>query len=105
MGNEATDQTAILVIGDAPAPAHATRIVFAALDAGVLARTAPDSVICRLFSTDCDAMTVAETLVALRWTGRLWVVAPGLPNRTMVQRELQAGATGLKVEVVPELQA
>lgn len=104
-GNESSAEAAGLVIGDAPAPVHAVRIAFGALDAAVLARVAPVFVICRLFARDSDAVTVAETLAALRWTGRLVVIAPGLPNRAMVQREIQSGAPGIKVEVVPELQA
>lgn len=104
-GNESGAETAGLVIGDAPAPDHAVRIAFGTLDAAVLARVAPAFVICRLFAKDSDAMAVAEVLAALRWKGRLVVIAPGLPNRAMVQREIQSGAPGIKVEVVPELQA
>lgn len=94
-----------LLIGDAPGPEGALRATFAALDAGLLARMAPARVICRLFAAEGDALAVAETLSALGWTGRLTVVAPGLPNRVMVQRELQANAGEVRVEVVPALQA
>ncbi len=97
--------TKTLVIGDAPGPDVSVRTTFGAIDAGMLGRVAPDCVICRLFATDSDAMLVAETLAALGWRGRLLVIAPGLPNRAMVQRELQASAPGVTIEVVPALQA
>lgn len=103
-GGQESSAQATLVIGDAPGPAHAVRIGFAALDAETLARVAPVFVICRLFAPESDAMGVAETLSALRWKGRLIVVASGVPNRAMVQREIQSGAPGVKVELVPELQ-
>ncbi|MBC2835379.1 hypothetical protein [Paragemmobacter straminiformis] len=104
--SDGTEQAAAptLLIGEAPGPEGALRIAFAALDSGLLARVGPARVICRLFAPEADAMAVAETLAALGWAGRLTVVAPGLPNRAMVQRELQASAGRVKIEVVPALQ-
>lgn len=41
---------------------------------------------------DCDALEVIETLGTAGYRGRLRVLAPRLPNRQLVQRELRAHA-------------
>lgn len=93
---------AILLVGTAKGPVGAVRVGFARLDGALLARLAPARVICDLFAGDGDAMMVAEVLAALGWRGRLTVLAPGLPNRRMVQQELQSIAPWIRVEVVAE---
>ncbi len=92
----------ILLVGTVKGPVGAARVAFARLEAA-LARIMPDRVICDLFGNDGDAMMVAEVLAALEWRGRLTVVAPGLPNRRMVQQELQSIAPWIRVEVVAGL--
>lgn len=94
---------AILLIGAAEGPEGAARVALAQLDGGVLHRLRPAQVICALFGKDSDAMMVAERLAELGWRGRLTVLAPGLPNRRMVQQELQAIAPWIRVEVVAAL--
>lgn len=92
-----------LLIGAVAGPEGALRAPFRMLDAALLAHVAPDTVICALLAGDSDAMTVAERLAELGWRGRLVVVAQGLPNRRMVQQELQAIAPWISVEVVAAL--
>ncbi len=100
-----SDETkaAHLLIGAVEGPVGAARVAFGRLDAAVLAQVAPAQVICALFAKDCDAMMVAERLADLGWRGRLTVLAPGLPNRRMVQQEVQAIAPWIAVEVVAAL--
>ncbi len=97
--DEATGGT-VLVIGGVSGPDGAARLPLARIDAAVLARLAPVQVICALFDASADAMAVAERLTECGWSGRLTVLAPGLPDRRMVQRELQVVATGITVEVI-----
>lgn len=99
----AKESHAILLIGAAEGPEGAARVAFARLDSGVLDSVRPARVICALFGKDSDAMMVAERLADLGWRGRLTVLAPGLPNRRMVQQELQAIAPWIRVEVVAAL--
>lgn len=96
-------KAATLLIGAVAGPEGALRVPFRRLDSAVLAHIAPETVICALFASDCDAMMVAERLAGLGWRGRLVVVAQGLPNRRMVQQELQAIAPWISVEVVAGL--
>lgn len=95
-------QPATLLIGAVAGPEGAPRAAFLRLDATLLARVNPQRVICALFAGDSDAMMVAERLAELGWRGVLTVLAPGLPNRRMVQQELQAIAPWITVEVVAD---
>lgn len=97
--DEATGGT-VLVIGAVSGPEGAVHLALTRIDVVLLARLAPVQVICGLFDASADAMAVAERLAECGWSGRLTVLAPGLPDRRMVQRELQAVATGITVEVI-----
>lgn len=92
-----------LLIGAVAGPEGAVRVPVQRLDAAVLANFAPDRVVCALFAGDYDAMMVAERLAELGWRGLLVVLAQGLPNRRMVQQELQAIAPWIRVEVVAQI--
>ena len=96
-------EPAWLLIGGVAGPKRGVRVPFVRLDAALLARLAPRHVVCALFAADCDAMIVAERLTELGWRGRLMVVAHALPDRRMVERELQAIAPWIRVEVVAAL--
>lgn len=94
----------LALLPDATAgPVMAQHLGLAQLDARTLAQIAPMQVICPLFWAEGDAVQVAERLVALGWTGVLTVLAPDVPNRRMVQHEVQAVAGGIRVEVVAAL--
>lgn len=73
---------------------------FGALDPALVARLRPDRVICPLLARDFDASLLAQRLAGWGYRGRLTVIAPRLPDRAMVQRELSAAAPTLSVEVV-----
>lgn len=57
-----------------------------------------------LFCNDFDALEVIETLGAAGYRGQLRVVAPKLPNRQVVLRELRAHAVrqGITLEMVEQ---
>lgn len=96
-------EPAWLLIGGVAGPERSVRVPFVRLDAALLARLGPRHVVCALFAADCDAMIVAERLTELGWRGRLTVVAQALPDRRMVERELQAIAPWISVVVVAAL--
>lgn len=78
-------------------PHHAR---FSALGPAMIARIRPDRVVCPLLARDFDASLLAQRLAGWGYRGRLTVIAPRLPDRAMVQREVAAAAPLLKVEVV-----
>lgn len=94
------DASSVLLVGAVAGPKGAVRLAFARLDAEALRRIAPLQVVCALFAAEGDALAVAERLAECGWHGRLTVLAPGLPNRRMVEAELQSAATGIAVEVI-----
>lgn len=55
---------------------------------------------CELFTPQGDALGIIAALVAAGATGHLSVIAPPLPDPDMVERELQAQATGFSVALV-----
>lgn len=77
-----------------------TIAAFADLDADFLAEVAPDLVILPLFSVQQDAMTMVEALTDLGYGGAISVMAPRLPDRGMVERELRALGPGLRLRLV-----
>lgn len=70
------------------------------IDAALLARLSPTRVICPLFAAEYDALTVAQRLSRLGYTGLLLVVAPDLPNPRMVEKEIRNQSGGIEVRVI-----
>lgn len=80
-----------------------TRVVvtgFAGLDADAMAAHRPALVLCHAISAGFDAMDVACRLSALRYRGRLVVVAGCLPCPAIVPVELASACPALRVEVI-----
>ena len=73
---------------------------FADLNAGFLAEIAPELVVLPLFSPHQDATTMVEALMALGYAGAISVMAPRLPDRAMVERELRALGPGTRLRLV-----
>tara|TARA_R110002096_G_scaffold350602_2_gene543812 strand:+ start:4971 stop:5225 length:255 start_codon:yes stop_codon:yes gene_type:complete len=65
----------------------------------LLGALAPRCVIVPLFAGPFDVLTLLEQLVTARYTGRVLVLAPPLPDRAMVLAELQAHAPGLRLRL------
>jgi hypothetical protein len=78
------------------------RADFHGVDARLLSALRPERIACPLLAPRFDAEQLAQRLDALGFTGRLTVVAPGLPDRQMVARELSATAPAMTIEVVPD---
>lgn len=84
-------------------PEQAARLVHVGslgLTADLLARLLPDAVIVPLFGPWSDALDLAERLQALGYRGALLVLAPPLPDRALVLRELTGAAPGLQVRLL-----
>jgi hypothetical protein len=83
-------------------PAHVTAlpISFSALEHKLVTSVAPTKVVVPLMARGFDAADVVEQLVECGYQGSLWVLAPKLPNRRMVERELRSMAAGIMVEVI-----
>lgn len=62
-------------------------------------------VVAPLFRTDFDALELIETLGTLDFRGTLRIVAPVLPNRSIVLRELRSHAArkGISVDLTEEV--
>lgn len=72
-----------------------------ALDQVLLATLGADRVVCPLFAATFDALAVAARLAGLGFGGRLYVMAPDLPNPRMVEREIRAQGGGIEVRLIP----
>ncbi|NBZ86001.1 hypothetical protein GV832_00260 [Rhodobacteraceae bacterium CYK-10] len=70
------------------------------LSAALLAELRPDRIVLPLFTGSCDAMTVVEQLEALRYAGKIVVIAPPLPKPTLVERELRGAGPGDRLTLV-----
>jgi hypothetical protein len=70
------------------------------LTAVAITRFGPVTVVCHLISGSLDASMVLRRLVEIGYRGQCIVLAPRLPRREIVQRELQADATGISVELI-----
>jgi hypothetical protein len=88
-------QTRVLEQRPAMAP-----VGFSALTPGLLDRVQPAAVAFALFSPVQDAFQVLGRLERLGFRGRVLALAPPLPARRMVERELQAQAPMLRVRVL-----
>ena len=73
---------------------------FSGLDAGFLARVQPGMLVLPLFAAGYDAVVAVETLEALRYQGRIAVLAPDLPKPRLVERELQALGPGARLMLI-----
>ena len=78
------------------------RAPLSALTARLLSETLPNSVVVPLIGRDSDAVSVIAHLAGLGYRGRILVLAPRLPDRTMVEQELRAEAKGLTVDLIEE---
>jgi len=83
-------------------PLHVTAvpIMFSALEQKLVSSVAPTKVVAPLMARGFDAAEVIEQLAACGYQGSVWVLAPKLPNRRMVERELKSMATGIQVEII-----
>lgn len=71
-----------------------------ALDAGLIARLDPETVIFPLIAAGFDALQVIDRLAALGYDGLACVMAPRLPNRRMVEAELRSHGPGLRIALL-----
>lgn len=67
--------------------------------------TGLELVVAPLFRTDFDALELIEALGKMDFRGTLRIVAPRLPNRSIVLRELRSHAVrkGISVELTEEV--
>lgn len=83
-------------------PLHVTAvpIAFAALEQKLVASVSPTKVVMPLMTRSFDATEAIEQLGLCGYQGSVWVLAPKLPNRRMVERELKSIVAGIQVEVI-----
>ena len=83
-------------------PVHVTAvpILFSALEQKLVSSVSPTKVVVPLMARGFDAADVVEQLASCGFQGAVWVLAPKLPNRRMVERELKSLATGIHIEVI-----
>ena len=83
-------------------PLHVTAvpIAFSALEQKLVASVSPTKVVVPLMARGFDATEAIEALGLCGYQGAVWVLAPKLPNRRMVERELKSIAAGIQVEVI-----
>lgn len=75
---------------------------YGAVSPVLLAQVRPDCVACPLLAAEFDAAQLAQRLEQIGFVGRLLVMAPALPDRRMVAREIASAAPGLRVEILTE---
>jgi hypothetical protein len=94
---KATPGPTILLVGRAGASAleqlrkrggSVVATPLAGLDRSLLARVSPDAIAFSLITSDADATQVLCLLKASGYAGEAIILAPRLPNRAMVVREL-----------------
>ena len=83
-------------------PVHVTAvpILFSSLEQKLVSSVAPTKVVVPLMARGFDAAEVVELLAEIGFRGAIWVLAPKLPNRRMVERELKLLAMGMQIEVI-----
>jgi hypothetical protein len=108
-GHKVAQRQVVLVIGrPGKAAAHVLGtpdisvvvIRLAALDHVLLSRVAPDVAAFPLMAPEADATQILERLDTLGFTGEAMVFVPVLPDRAMVQHELQSLAPRLTLTLV-----
>lgn len=73
---------------------------FRDISPSLIARVQPDLVLCPLVAAGFDAMDVLHRLSETGMALRVGVLSRALPNRAMVERELQSHAEGLEVALL-----
>ena len=83
-------------------PLHVTAVpvLFSALEQKLVSSVAPSKVVVPLMARGFDAADAVEQLGICGFQGMVWVLAPKLPNRRMVERELKSMVHGIQVEVI-----
>lgn len=83
-------------------PLHVTpvSIMYSALEQKLVSSVSPTKVVVPLMTRAFDAAEVIEQLASCGYRGAVWVLAPKLPNRRMVERELKSMVQGIVVEVI-----
>ncbi len=83
-------------------PIHVTAVPvqFSALEQKLVSSIAPTKVVVPLMTRNFDAAEVIEHLGTCGYRGSVWVLAPKLPNRRMVERELRSMVQGIQVEII-----
>jgi hypothetical protein len=83
-------------------PLHVTpvSILFSALEQKLVSSVSPSKVVMPLMTRGFDAAEAIEQLATCGYQGTVWVLAPKLPNRRMVERELKSMVQGIQVEVI-----
>jgi hypothetical protein len=72
----------------------------AGLDRNLLSRVSPDAVAFSLIAPDADATQVLSLLNGCGYVGEAIILAPRLPNRAMVARELAALAPSVTLTLL-----
>lgn len=72
----------------------------AGIDRSLLARVSPDAVAFSLIGPDADATQVLSLLTACGYAGEAIILAPRLPNRAMVARELASLAPSVTLTLL-----
>jgi hypothetical protein len=86
--------------GGPPAAGCELTLRYDDLSAESLRRLGATTVVCHLFGTRLDAMTVLRQLATIGYTGRCLVLSPKLPRRDLVLKELQAEVSGIQIELI-----
>ena len=86
--------------GGLPAAGCEVALCYTDLTAESLRSLGATTVVCHLFGTRLDAMTVLRQLATIGYTGRCLVLSPKLPRRDLVLKELQAEVSGIQVELI-----
>lgn len=87
-------------VNELPLHVTAVSIQFAALEQKLVSSIAPSKVVVPLLTRGFDAADVVEQLGNCGYAGTVWVLAPKLPNRRMVERELRSMVPGITVEII-----
>lgn len=74
-------------------------IPFDEITAALLDRARPSAIGFALFATRFDAFQVLDRLSRLGFRGRVLALAPPLPRRKLVERELRGQAPGQKIRI------
>jgi hypothetical protein len=87
-------------VDELPLHVTAVSIKFAALEQKLISSVAPSKVVVPLLSRGFDAADVIDQLGICGYRGTVWVLAPKLPNRRMVERELRSMVQGIAIEII-----
>ena len=85
-----------------PLDSHVVFADYRQLTDSFLDETMPDIVLAPLICPSFDCIDVAQLLHELGFSGRLRIVAPRLPDPTIVMRELQLFCPGIDLDFAPD---